>query len=951
MDGRRAAVGVIALGLGLAAAGGAFGQAGAGRGVPSARWIGQDGKDFVGPHNRVEPSDVQDVHIAIAGLDPRREVTFVDLLAAGGEHNQWQYNAESFAWKAVLVREKGSPRADLYIEPSAYTAPRPYDLTIRYDDGREQKLRIQGRKVDPGLRTAAAAMKAAWVGQDGSDAIGAGPAVGPDGLQDCRIRLAGVSKSVAIKAVRIDGPDGLKWESHVNPELNPGCEFRMDPAKPGEGDLFFQPARDLAGKTLAVRVLYANDTGDRATVAAGRFDPKRRMPDLPAASPRIVEAKARWLGQDGKDPVGPGDVHVALSGIDAPRDLAGAVLADSSRGCWVDAAGDDRLKSSPELGGAEAMALRPGATPGAFDLFFPPYRDESDAVFTLRLIGRDGRSTFARFSGGACDPDRRLPAPESARRQAKPGDDLQRLADGGGVVSLAAGDYRLSQPLVLNRPVVLTGEPGARLTFSQAAGSAPWTAAIKIHKGRTTLEGFAIRFEGAIRWDEEVSYGPAVIGTSDNRDPDPWNRKTGIVIARLDIEGPASADPGKWTDAVKTLRFTNADGGRIEGNTILGGPIEFFNGPWEVLDNTFRGAPAKTMSSAAVAGHYVNDLVVRGNKVKAEPSGKLWRFLVLTNAAWGAKVEGNVVEGAGERDDDGVPRVNAPEIMLTESYRINYEGAVRGLSPDGLLVRIGERQGEPIRAGQLVAILTGPAAGTYRRVAQAIDASTILLDAAIPKETGHVSIVQGLEKVRFADNTVDIRGSSTSYGLILPGNQFGTVVENNRFLGGAEGLTASACASETPVHWGWSHCPAMGMLVRGNTFEDARRGLSVSVAHDPKHIRYNAGRVYMSATVADNVVRWTDPFLRRVAAKKADDKPGDRPLLGIVLGEPHSRDPRELAVSAARNALDAPPGRHPGPSLLVRAADLNKQPTADKAVDLPRASERPAGAAAPGVRR
>ena len=40
------------------------------RGQPSARWIGQDGHDYVGPSNRLEPSEVQDVHLALSGLDP-----------------------------------------------------------------------------------------------------------------------------------------------------------------------------------------------------------------------------------------------------------------------------------------------------------------------------------------------------------------------------------------------------------------------------------------------------------------------------------------------------------------------------------------------------------------------------------------------------------------------------------------------------------------------------------------------------------------------------------------------------------------------------------------------------------------------------------------------------------------------------------------------------------------
>ena len=59
----------------------------------SVRWIGQDGHDYVGPGNQLKPSDIQDIHLELGGLDPRREVVFVDVTGTGTD--QWQYDAQS----------------------------------------------------------------------------------------------------------------------------------------------------------------------------------------------------------------------------------------------------------------------------------------------------------------------------------------------------------------------------------------------------------------------------------------------------------------------------------------------------------------------------------------------------------------------------------------------------------------------------------------------------------------------------------------------------------------------------------------------------------------------------------------------------------------------------------------------------------------------------------------
>ena len=276
----------------------------------------------------------------------------------------------------------------------------------------------------------------------------------------------------------------MKWESGSNPELLPNAEYWPDPKKPGEGDLFFQPDRDLKGQKLKVLVLYANETLDAATVAAGRCDPKLRMPESPL--PRISElaATARWVGQDGQDVTGTGDVHVRLSGLARPPAIAAAVLTDSVRGTWV-YRGSDRIKldvSQRDITGP--LAIRPGADRGSFDVFFAPYRDEARSTLTLRLIDPDGRMSVARFDGGACDPGRcaaatcRDPSRGQARRRPeRPGEPVRDGEPGGGDLPAAppagaepAGDAHLRQARRRwSSPRPRPTHPGRRPSRSTAA--------------------------------------------------------------------------------------------------------------------------------------------------------------------------------------------------------------------------------------------------------------------------------------------------------------------------------------------------------------------------------------------------------------------------------------------------------------------------------------------------
>ncbi|MHC5540051.1 right-handed parallel beta-helix repeat-containing protein, partial [Singulisphaera rosea] len=879
------ASGTMILALSLAAASG-----------PSGRWIGQDGHDYVSTSKGQTPSGYQDMRIELVGLAPGRELAQVTIAGDGG--GVWLWKAAPGAAAIAVARREGASTADLYFEPYFYEQGRRFFVTLEYAGGGKVELHVQGGKADPNLRMPGTEMIARWVGQEGQDRVGTGVGVGPDGIQDARIALERLDPAVEIRWVEVEGPQKLRWQSGTNLKAYPNAELVRDPKDRSKAELYFQPDRAISGQALRIHVSYANERGDVARVEAGRFDPASAMPRL--ALPRFVtnSIQAHWLGQDGSPGSKLGDVHVELTGLPTDKAVAAAVISDSIQGV-VAFVLDGRFKQ-PNFPDATAEGWRQGSDRSRADFFFAPYRDSSNTTQTLRIVFDDGSMTVVKVAGGACDPLKRFPAPASTSTKASPGDDLNELASRYGTVTLAAGTYRLTRPLILEGPITLVGEPGATLLFEQAADDQPWSTAIKIHSAKTTLRDFKVRFQGPIRWRGDVSYGPALVGTTDNFDVGHSEIKLGLVFTGLDIETPPAAKPDGWEDTPRMFRLLNTSSVRIAKNTFKGGVIEFFGGPIEISDNEFRGTVPGTSTQGMIGGHFVNDLVVRGNRAHpVGPSGKAWRFLILTNRGANIRVEENRVENVGPLDGDTIPWANAPEVILTESYRVWFEGTPSTISADGLVVRIpGFPEGAP-RDGDFVSILDGPHAGEYRRIAHPIDRTTYLLETPLPKDTGVISITSGFVGMVVEKNRVDSRLGARASNLVLAGNHFGTIVRGNTLLGG-EAFRIQACASESPYHWGWSHVPYFGGTFEGNVIEDSPHGGIIEVEHSA-NVKANRGRTYLSITLRDNTVRWNDEFLRRLGRAKS------RPEPGIKIGSPEAIDAGELVVGGRGDRLIAPP--------------------------------------------
>jgi hypothetical protein len=891
---------------------------------PTATWIGQDGHDRANGSPALGASDVQDIHIALDGLRPGRKVVHVRVAGLGDD--VWEYQGKWGPWAAALEQAPGSTRADLYFEPARLETGRPFQLKLTYDDGTVAEIALRGRRANPNLRMPGVALGATWIGQAPNDCVGAGPAVGPDGFQDARLALRGLSSVVEIKSIVVASAAGARWQFGTNPQGDSNAELVRDPKEPAKAELAFQPVGDLSGQRLKVTVAYANGKNDAATVIAGPTDPGRKMPAIAVPEPADLPITARWMGQDQAPGAAPGDVHVAVAGIPSGRSITAAALSDAVRGYWV----YRRKPGDPALTavGVEApLAVRPGSDPTGADLFFAPIRDESQTMLTLRLVLSDGALAIVRFPGGPCDLALRVPETAGTSIDARPGDDLAVLVNRHRTVKLAAGTYRLSRPLILNEPVALLGAPGATLLFAQGADEPPWPAAITIHRSRTTLAGFAVRFAGPVRWKRDVPWGPAIIGatdTSDGSHPDP---RIGLVLTRLDLEAPPAADPKGWEDAPLALRLVNSRGGRVAQNRIKGGYIDLSEGPWEVVDNEYCGTMPGTVSPCVVAAHYGYDLVVRGNRARpVGQSGKTWRFLVLTNSGSNDRIEENVVVGIGPRDDDTIPPSNASEVVLTEAYRLHFEGKPAAISGGGRIVSLGQGQplGTPASTGAVVAVLAGAQPGQWRRITQALDAVTYLLDEPLPPGTDRIAVTTGFVNETFARNTIDSRGGSKAANLILAGNHFGTRVLDNHLLGAGDAFQITAYPTESPGIWGWSHAPFLGCLIAGNTLEDSEQGGTVGVLHS-QATKSSRGRTYMTATLRDNTVKWTSGFLHRQRLAGARVPPP-----ALTIGWKSALDPGELVVATRNNRLDAPAEARSAVAVRVHAAILNGEKTIDR---------------------
>lgn len=934
----------------------------------AATWIGQDGSDFVGTESSLttqSANDYQDIRIRLSGLAfPNNAITRVRVDKFGG--GGWGWDAAGKKGALFLPDENDPAAGDIFMEPMAADPAGTWYEKIRVDyaNGAFEETHLNtGSAVDPNLRVDGTRLGAQYQGQTNQDWTGPFISVGPDGIRDVRVDLSNLSAGADVESVRLTatspgGPTRV-WEAGLNPKGHWNAELLNRPGQNGTlgatAEFYFSPDVDLDGYTLKFEIVYAhrnpngsytNRSGkiDVVVLAAGATNPSAAMPVV--VETNLPQTTAASLPQD---EAFPGHSRVmldpaALASLASPQSAAtirSAVLSNLHGSTWIYAKPG---APAPHTGDSNPIAMVYEPSTGVFG--FPPARDEDGSTLTLLLTFDDGAQAVARFAGAPSDINRRaldsrVGAPVQEVHNAA--ELLARIGDGASNIHMKAGVYALGQPLNLDYPVRITADPGAALVFtlSKGQGSA-WNAAsgaIRITSSHVALDGFAIRFNGdSSLW---TARNRCVIQAG-------GGSKVGLSLTRLDIEAPG-ASSSSYEEAINLMNFEGRNAGRVAGNILKGGCVQLGAGPWEVVDNDYRGAVANTVAPTFLNATTSHDLTIRGNHVHAvAPAGITRRFLVFGRSDLGQGIgnliENNIIDGGLGTPANNPTNLfdNSPEIILMETYQPRFEGRPSSVSPDGLIVQIPHLRGPEARTGDVVSILTGPRAGEWRRIVQALGPTRYLLDEPLPQGDFVIAIGRGFVDQTLRGNTIDLRGMSAgNAAIVLPGNQWGTRIVGNAFLGG-NGIDIHAGSNEKafntpgveqPAPWGWSRLPIFDLVIDGNAFIDAP--ILLTVAHGQKH-KANAGRSYFTGVFSNNRIDWSIPNRAAVTigvgARLVDNSDKRIPLDFNQTNYPWIT-PEEIRLITRNNwGFDASTGG--GPTMKVHAASLDGVSLDDRTIVL-----------------
>lgn len=892
--------------------------------LTTAAWLGQNGADYVGPWAGLGSSKIQDIDIRLSQLPTDK--TIIKAVVQGYGADRWEYGGQSGNWAADLHREAGSSSADIYIEPSRLEKGREFQVGLTFNDGSVEDIYFQGLTADPTLTVQGTSISAVWLGSVSNvDLTNPSPSVGPDGVTDLQIKLSQINTNKKIQTIDLRDSNNVLVASYgLNSARADTLELTPDPVNAGQATLTFSNPSESPAGPLTVQVNYTDGTHESATCNLGSLN---TSPVNLGNLPTITQSSGvvQWNGQQVADPTRPGWEQITLTNL-PETSFSAFQVSDLQGQSWLWTSSG---QASPwaTVYGQKSLVARATAG-GDWVLEFDSTLDLNAKSLSVIGLSDTGRTYALDFQGGQMDLAKRAATPDAGSITAHPGDDLQALVNQYGTVNLSSGIYQLTQPLVLSRPVNLLGNSTSVLEFQQPATSAGWSTVVTVASGNVTLDGFQIRFSGTVNWRDNISYGPAVIGTLDNYVTGVARPGTitNVTIKNLNITAP---QPSSYLqEAPRLIRMIDGASGTISGNTFYGGSVEVNGGSWSITNNVNNGVWQNSFAYDAFAAHNVKGFDLSNNVVnRSGNSGVIFRLVVVNGQSSSINIADNqaVGLGSGLNDPWQMQQTNANEVILTENYGVSYEGDIFAIDSTRRLVQVGSSLGSAYQPGDVLAVLDGTGAGTWVYVTSVINGNSLLLDRALPagvQPGTAVSVNRGIHDISITGNLIDQTNRPQSLASVLVGNLYHVTYADNTIAGGFRGLLVTAVPSESPRDWGWTRNVVFDAQITGNTFEDVLWLNQLGVSHTTA-ARANYGHLYLTGSFQKNLFRWSASFL----TDQIHQLPGDSNLFlpGLEVGEGGVADNHESRLTITENMIDLPAGWANRPAIWYRSGTINHQ--------------------------
>ncbi len=640
-------------------------------------------------------------------------------------------------------------------------------------------------------------------------------------------------------------------------------------------------------------------------------------------------------GQDGTH--AQGWVHLSVTGLGG-KAITSATLSDQEGSQWLstDTTNHEPLFVQEAQGNASADIYFPPVRDET--VCVAGVSVSTDMTLRLTFTG-DTHQYVIQFAGGPWKPSL-LANPLNGNSWSTPVSTASTLSSlletptGGteyDTITLAANTtITLTQPLEINHSVRIIGQ-GATLKF-QASWSSSTPGAIYLNPSTGYSSDYIIDFENfSIGFDtsfhntwydpENEQNGPhaVVMLAGGNASP------VVVTLSGMSITGPPALDPtppgsppSGYTyigEEATPLVLTNAAygwtqaSGTITGCTFQGGTIKLSGGPWDVSGNVHSGALANTYAVGAFSVESPHDVTFDNNHVsQSVASGYEARLINFHNATFNDNVFNNTFSGGflgnqitySTASNQYVSAdTGAPEVILVENYGVFYEGPAGAISNDGWILTLPKPSSsinsrapmtQDTGHGLIVSIVNtqnsngsaNPLAGEWFPIAQQISTSppTFLMRSPLPAGSYIISVTSGSIGDQYSWNTINVAGTSST-GIDLPGNQFGTQIVHNTFIGGGAyvfpytgtGILVQAYQTDPtpnpavpttqnpyPLPGEWTRAPVLGVTIEYNTIENSPGGMIIKVRHG-SDINATTGRLYLTATVEYNIIEWTQSWL------------------------------------------------------------------------------------------